>query len=108
MADDHNDPGLELDADGDGRPDVAVPGLPADEPMQLQTGRGDSTVYERMVDEPHPPVTSALDPMGRIEHMGYALQNAKRRPGWQHTTIKVWAYTLAAIIVIATLASLLR
>ena len=102
------DPAWELDVDGDGRPDVAVPGLPADEPIQRQTGRGDSTVYERMVDEPHPPTASALDPMGRIEQQGYALQSAMLHPGWRRTALKVWAYAIAAAIVVATIAALLR
>jgi len=94
--------------DGDGTPDVVVPGLPADESQHLNAGRGDTSVSEMLVDERPPPTASVLDPMGRIEQQGYALQSAMMHPGWRRTVVKTFAFAIFAALVAGTIASIIR
>ncbi len=97
--------GFELDVDGDGVPDVRVPGL-VSSPAPTAFDREDTSSYLNLAEENLPPASSPYSPMGRIEHQGYALRNVMSRPSWRRTVIKVgfWVFFgLVAMLIIAGL-----
>ncbi|HNJ97572.1 MAG TPA: hypothetical protein PLV13_05570, partial [Ilumatobacteraceae bacterium] len=96
MADDE-----EIDVDGDGRPDVRVPGLGGAPIGELHAGRGDTEIYEAMVDSDPPPVSSPYSPMGRIDQMGYAMRSRTARTGWRRVIILASGWLLLAAVVIS-------
>ncbi|MGB8860605.1 MAG: hypothetical protein WCC60_15195 [Ilumatobacteraceae bacterium] len=103
--DDPSDP-LELDVDGDGVPDVVVPGL-RDSPKPTSFDRGNTDDYEALAESNLPPTSNPMSPMGRIEQQGYALRNVMSRPSWRRTTVKVAAWislglVLAIVVVSAS------
>ena len=99
--------GLALDLDGDGVPDVLVPGL-HDSPTPTSFDRRDTSSYVSLDEANLPPATSALSPMGRIEHQGYALRNVMSRPSWRRATIKAGFWVFAAAIAATIVASLVK
>jgi hypothetical protein len=99
--------GFELDVDGDGVADVMVPGLPSS-PPPTAFDRDDTSPYLNLDEANLPPITSALSPMGRIEHQGYALRNAMSRPSWRRTVIKAGFWVFAAVIAALILTGLLQ
>ena len=103
MADD-----AELDVDGDGQPDVRVPGLGGDGRGELHAGRDDTEAIEAIVDARMPPETSPYSPMGQVEHFGYALSNQTARTGWRGVVIRVAVWTWLAALALTALVSLIR
>jgi len=101
-------PAMEIDLDGDGRPDVLVPGLGETPRPELHPGRADVEAYEAMADYDPPPSSSNLSPMGQIEHMGYALHSQTARTGWRHKVIQVVAWGLLAVLAASLIAGLFR
>jgi hypothetical protein len=97
--------GLELDVDGDGVPDVRVPGLHAS-PAPTTFDVDDTSSYVNLSEANLPPTSSAYSPMGRIEHQGYALQNVMSRPSWRRTVIKVGFWVFLGAIVATIVAGL--
>lgn len=105
MADD------ELDLDGDGVPDVRVPGLPGRmEPDVVGEVAVDATAAR--VDAALPPSTSHYSPMGQIEHLGYALRSDTARRGWRRRVIRgggmVYVVLLIGAIVAGVVVALTR
>lgn len=99
--------GFELDVDGDGVPDVLVPGLPSS-PAPTSFDRGDTAAYEALEAANLPPTSSALSPMGRIEHQGYALRNVMSRPSWRRTVIKAGFWVFLGLLVLTMVVSALK
>lgn len=99
--------GSELDVDGDGVPDVLVPGLP---PVLRPTAfdREDTSSYLNLAEENLPPTSSQYSPMGRIEHQGYALRNVMSRPSPQRTAVKAVGWVFLAAIGLLIVAGLLK
>lgn len=90
--------GFELDVDGDGVPDVLVPGLPSST-APTAVDRDDMSSYLNLAEENLPPTSSPYSPMGRIEHQGYALRNVMSRPSWRRTVIRVGFWVFFGVIV---------
>ncbi len=100
---------MELDLDGDGIPDVMVPGIvAATPPIVLHPGRGTAEVFEAILDYDRPPITTVLTPMGQIDNLGYALRSRTARTGWRRTFIVVVAWLIIATLVLGLVAGLLR
>ena len=84
--------------DLDTETDALALGLPAAVNLAgLHPGRGDVEAIEAFVDSDPPPTSSALSPMGQVEHFGDAIRHAS---GWRRTVIEwsVWAALAAAIV----------
>lgn len=107
MADD------ELDLDGDGVPDVRVPGLPGRIAAD-RTSEGGEPISSvgAQVDAVMPPTTSHLSPMGHIEHFGHALQSETARRGWRGRVIRssvlVFMALMAGLLIVGAVSALTR
>ena len=99
--------GLELDVDGDGSPDVFVPGL-LSSPQPTAFDREDTSSYLNLAEENLPPTSSPYSPMGRIEHQGYALRNVMSRPSWQRSVVKAGFWVFVGLIALLIVAGLVK
>lgn len=99
--------GFELDVNGDGVPDVLVPGLPSS-PLPTSFDREDTSSYLNLAESNLPPTSSQYSPMGRIEHQGYALRNVMSRPSWQRTVVKAGGWLFFGLIALLIVAGLVK
>ena len=60
--------------------------------LETSIGPGHSEWVD--TDEWDPPTTNHLSPWGQVEHFGAALRSGVRRPGWQRTAVKIWAWSM--------------
>lgn len=95
MADD------ELDLDGDGVPDVRVPGLPGRVGPDDVVGEVGVDATAAQVSAVLPPSSSHYSPMGQIEHFGYALRSETARQGWRGRVVRTYAKFYVAAVVLA-------